>query len=938
LISPSSRPNLEATPDKPATYPNIRQSSLKSTSDQREIAKDFIRVLSQHNYGFATLVNEGLDPIILSQLYEELGLEKGLPASKDELDISRSSVATQGASGFHSTLPGLSSQPDLSIHDLSQNGSRNRALTSQPEPATAPATNSDQKSSTTQSSTKLAQSEDKNADPGSKRQEYIARLMAARGKKAATSDANPAATNPLSSQPKPPESVAPDSNALPTQPPAKDETNFDDSAESETLALKRKAQTELARKRIEALQSMRNKALQQSKSEAGGSNLPGVAPAVQPTGSTSALPGLYAPDAADVSTGTSDQEISNTGMGVSLSVSGEKRSRNDSSDSDGQSMYRPTPTKRQFGEPRHSPVHHEKFVIDISDDESTDSIMDLDDSQSDRTRSALGPRGMGPSIGSSQSLASKKASIARSIPSGQPSTPSGGSFLDIEDRIAALKQEIAEKEKRKLARQKDSRAQTPATVQTSTATTPKPETQQERLRSRLDLGTSSPHSLPTKPTAATAVSQVSPTVRRNGTSSSSPAGDVGFRQRRRAEIQSGMPTIDATVASNNARLEQLRREMELLEAENQKKLAEKEKLITELEELGVDTEGIPDEDLQAKRDEVVQQLQDEERLAPETLSQTTPAPASAASSVLPPINTESALTGTQPAPFASNDTSASASQLARDDHGDPQISPTSALDDAMDMSDSESDEGEILSGNTGVSTEQSSTMRPEEPAVITTRSVDASNDTIPANQVNLDVAPASQTEADPPAIDNPGSDDEMDESSSDFYGNDEPVSAPEVTDVGKHPISTDNGQEQEDSDMNEASEDYPPSVDMEKEGADPTDEEDYEPPDPAADESYEPPAQAEEEDYEPPEPSEMMVDAPAAEAATVEGSDALQSQQLPPSGTVDSDTSSSSEGSGSDSPSSESAADNALSTEVDPVPHEPVTASASLKAVCENLP
>lgn len=50
--------------------------------------------------------------------------------------------------------------------------------------------------------------------------------------------------------------------------------------------------------------------------------------------------------------------------------------------------------------------------------------------------------------------------------------------------------------------------------------------------------------------------------------------------------------------------------MEQIEAENKRRQQEKETLINELESLGIDTEGMPHEELRAKKDEIMQQQQE----------------------------------------------------------------------------------------------------------------------------------------------------------------------------------------------------------------------------------------------------------------------------------------------------------------------------------------
>ena len=90
-------------------------------------------------------------------------------------------------------------------------------------------------------------------------------------------------------------------------------------------------------------------------------------------------------------------------------------------------------------------------------------------------------------------------------------------------------------------------------------------------------------------------------------STSSPAIQSDSERKRRAEIRSKLSTYNATAEAKKARLEQLRREMEEIEEQTRKEEQEKADLAAELEQLGVDTEGMPREEMQAKKDEMIHQ-------------------------------------------------------------------------------------------------------------------------------------------------------------------------------------------------------------------------------------------------------------------------------------------------------------------------------------------
>jgi hypothetical protein len=73
-----------------------------------------------------------------------------------------------------------------------------------------------------------------------------------------------------------------------------------------------------------------------------------------------------------------------------------------------------------------------------------------------------------------------------------------------------------------------------------------------------------------------------------------------LKRKRQAEL-------DADVAMNRARIEELQREMRKLEEENVRKTQDRQQLAKELEDMGIDTEGMSHEDLQTTKDEIDQQ-------------------------------------------------------------------------------------------------------------------------------------------------------------------------------------------------------------------------------------------------------------------------------------------------------------------------------------------
>ncbi|KAK7192003.1 hypothetical protein PSPO01_01575 [Paraphaeosphaeria sporulosa] len=76
------------------------------------------------------------------------------------------------------------------------------------------------------------------------------------------------------------------------------------------------------------------------------------------------------------------------------------------------------------------------------------------------------------------------------------------------------------------------------------------------------------------------------------------------KRRRKADIEAEKSALDVDIAQNAARLAQITKELEMLTANDKKMRLDKERLQAELESLGIDTEGMPHAELQAKKDEI----------------------------------------------------------------------------------------------------------------------------------------------------------------------------------------------------------------------------------------------------------------------------------------------------------------------------------------------
>jgi hypothetical protein len=154
----------------------------------------------------------------------------------------------------------------------------------------------------------------------------------------------------------------------------------------------------------------------------------------------------------------------------------------------------------------------------------------------------------------------------------------------VEAEKRALLDRIARAEKRQ--REKASNAATP--VQTPSRRSPVIEQPTPPVLSTAAVEAPAG---PTQPGASTS-------TRRNDMSDTSADLDAyQVKLKKQAEL-------DAVVASNQSKMEELRRQMQALEEENRQKMQDRDNLARELQRLGVDTVGMSHTDLQATKDRI----------------------------------------------------------------------------------------------------------------------------------------------------------------------------------------------------------------------------------------------------------------------------------------------------------------------------------------------
>jgi hypothetical protein len=268
-----------------------------------------------------------------------------------------------------------------------------------------------------------------------------------------------------------------------------------------------------------------------------------------------------------------------------------------------------------------SPHDHdgESMIIEVSDDESGGSEMDLDDDQPVSKAIAVSTpdahqigqqrlRNFPPLTDfPSRSTSVKPASSAVSTPG--PQTPA--TFARKEE-LQKKEKDLADLKLRLMLKMQEQR-QLKAAAAASSPVPQKASKQTDPITPLQSKLVNPSHSFQPNTFFATSTSTAQDLARES-------------KKRRRAEIESGLPSLEAEIANNTARMTQIAKEMEELKANNEKISQDKEKLVRELEGLGIDTEGMPHAELQAKKDEIDQELQSETLLKAEEATVTASSP------------------------------------------------------------------------------------------------------------------------------------------------------------------------------------------------------------------------------------------------------------------------------------------------------------------------
>ncbi|KAM5437247.1 hypothetical protein McanMca71_001142 [Microsporum canis] len=585
----------------------VSPSTGKSPSQLRVLAQGALLNLAPHKIRYNELVEEGIDPTILKRLYDEIGIK----ITADP--VNKPVQATEGLSDTSI----LQQRPEQPI------------TANTPNPHTTSITQD--KAATTK---KDNQSTGANSSKPMERKDVIARMLAAKAAKAAPSstaitkvtDSNPNTSSP----PLPPTKMA---NSLNENSSQSTLTTMQSTRDEVRTKEKNKAQTELARQRMEQLKKLGlGKSTIQipgltstSTSTPPAPNIPVSTTPQEPSPLSHPLPDRPPPSGKAVSTQipglimtssdspkvdnpTLSEQIQNGYKEVAeFSRLPRKRPRASDFTDD---LDDTSAKKHQAPGPR-SASAEQRVIIDISDDEAMYGSDGETGGMTDTTNMSHTTNSTKPTTRDLPQLPdfpSRNYGSHRSTPvamSNTPPNPANG-LLQKNMEILAMRQRIAELEARRVKKQVTSQAQSSESSNASAAAT-SDETQQEAENSSSELENSQKAvnktaectlSRSTEPTVAASVASHHVTTPISSPSSaplgpdSRRTGELRLKALRRKEIESGLPLLDAELLRTEQKLAEFREQEKKLLEQIAKGREGKRKLIEELESLGKETENL----------------------------------------------------------------------------------------------------------------------------------------------------------------------------------------------------------------------------------------------------------------------------------------------------------------------------------------------------------
>ncbi|KAJ1710801.1 hypothetical protein NYO67_7006 [Aspergillus flavus] len=605
----------------PTADPQLIINGGKSPAQLRVQAQGALLSLAPHNIRYSELVGEGINPVILKQLYEEVGIKVPTPQPD--------AVSTQ-ASSLVSTPRGHSFTDHTASVETAGPGEKPPAEPVRADNVTQSTGLAENASTSTPSSQPCA------AKP-MERKEVIARMLAAKAAKS---------TGVPTSPPRDLTKEAPTSGSSTTDIEKTSDTGVAAEAPAQEKEVrvreKNKAQTELARQRIEQLKKQGLMRLQQksTSSDASPSNdlpnskttndltptlnsssiqhpLPERPPDPE-TGAFARIPGLFMTEVAQAS---HDDPSPTPTQGLVVDSTPQprfnQRKRPRASDFD-----EPVPLPRKTSNNGvNNSVSGDRLIIDISDDDlygdDEDDAMDIETSQENDVPSVPeGPAGTYLSVESLPPRPATSSSQGFSL-SATPQLPRNNDPEDLRRKhleIQAMHKRIAELEKRKQAKLAASRTQSPRAADSEISPPGAfPPTDTEACETPIqDASASAGHNSSQvnvmdalQETISSAPSH-HPTSNglscRLGSMDAEQLKDMKSKVLRKREIESGVPALDAEIKRSETRLAELNFEQEKLLLDITRGKEGRQQLLEELSNLNTELDGVSLEEVESALD------------------------------------------------------------------------------------------------------------------------------------------------------------------------------------------------------------------------------------------------------------------------------------------------------------------------------------------------
>lgn len=583
---------IELQKQEATTVTSEKSQPPKSAAQLRIQAQGALLGLAPHNIRYDELVAEGINPVILKQLYEEVGIRVATP--KVEKQTTTTSVPPKPSNSPKMADPiskpalptKVSKTADVAVSSTTEDEAKKAALAESPKPLTVVSPPSSNKPM--------------------ERKEVIARMLAAKAAKATESKATPKDTP---------------STTPPNGSPAK--------SNGAVVKQKNKAQTELARQRIEELKKQAMMKIEEKKkqnsqappatvpSEEPSVNLVISAPAVQhplpvrppPSSNPAQIPGLSLTGADEDGDNLPSKSPVPQAIGVDSTPvpRAAQRKRPRASDFD-----EPTALpKKPFSYSATPSDAENKLIIDISEDESLygdDESVNMDVDSSPEQELAPAPSHDAP-----------KPPISRTSSTGRlsSSTPQGNDQENLREKdlqIQAMHRRIAELEQKRKDKLAASRTQSPRPLSDSIASSSVQSSAagQEALETSVSAPALSSDSKLAPGTCTTSISTLverpdlidsfsEASIRALASMDLAQLDNIRSKILRIKEIESGFPELDAAIESSEQRLAAFKQEADSLVAEITMGKEGRLQLFQELRKLIDEIDGLTLEDLDELR-------------------------------------------------------------------------------------------------------------------------------------------------------------------------------------------------------------------------------------------------------------------------------------------------------------------------------------------------